>query len=168
MEEDSILIGTVVKPHGVRGEVKVVPHTFDIRRFGLLKEAAFSRGAETKTYQIENARYQKQFVILKLNNVDDMDSAAALKGFDITVPRSSALPLGEDEYYAGDIIGCAAYDIYGTLLGEVADVLETGANDVYVIKKTGGGEFLIPAVKKYIAGVDVAEKKIRVDTGGLE
>jgi len=156
-------IGTVANTHGVRGEVKVFPYTFDVNRFGLLREVIVIADGGERAYAIERARAHKQCVILKLTGVDDMTAAERLKGALLCIPKSLALPLEEDEYYIGDVIGCAAYDADGAFIGEVTDILETGANDVYIINQPGDGEILLPAVKQYVLAVDIANKRITVE-----
>ena len=156
-------IGIIVNTHGVKGDVKVIPYTFEKTRFGLLDEVALMRGNDRRTLKIENVKYQKQFVILKFAGIDDMAAAAGLKNYVITIPKSLALPLGDDEYYIGDIIGCRVTDVSGETLGELTEIIETGANDVYAVTMKNGRELLIPAVKKYIKNVDTIAKTIVVD-----
>ena len=164
-----MLIGTAAGAHGVTGEMKVFPLTFDAKRFGLLDEVFLSRGDVREGFKIEKVRYQTKFVIIKLRAVDDMTRAARYKGCDVTIPRALALPLGEDEYYIGDVIGCAVVDMNGVAIGELTGVIETGANDVYAVTAATGREVLIPAVKKYILSVDIKNKRmIAAPPGGPE
>jgi len=162
-DDEYLMIGAVAGAHGVRGEVRAIPYTFDIKRFGLLSECFLVTNDIRKTYRVESVKYQKKFVIIKFAGVDGMNGAESLKGSQIVIPRSLALPLADDEYYIGDMIGCAVHGPGGESIGELTDILETGANDVYVVRSRDGRETLIPAVKKYILGVDVAGKKITAD-----
>ena len=165
-EEGRIEIGVITNTHGVRGEVKVFPHTFDTGRFRLLREiTAVSPDNET-VFEIEHVKNSNKYIILKFAGINDLDSAARLKGAVLTIPKSLALPLGVDEYYIGDIIGCAVADPDHRMIGEVVDILETGNPDssepdgVYVIKKPDGREIMLPAVKEFIKNVDIANKTI--------
>ena len=166
MENDYFEIGVVTGPHGVRGEVRVLPLTFDRARFGLLDEVDAVNGPQIKKLKIENVKNLKQHVILKFSGIDDRDAAMRLKKSVLTIPGFKALPLGEDEYYIKNIIGLSVKNIDGGIIGEITDIIETGANDVYAVK-TGVGELLIPAVKKYILKVDVAGGFILADVGDL-
>ena len=161
--EDCLEIGVVVNTHGVKGYVKIIPCTFDPKRFELLSEVTLLEKSLKKIYQIEKIKFHKQFVLIKFRGIEDMDQAESLKGSLVLIPKSSALHLGEDEYYIGDIIGCNVVTSTGEILGEVTEVLFTGANDVYTVKSADGGEILIPAVKHYILNVDILSKKILVD-----
>ena len=156
-------IGAVTSTHGVRGEVKVFPYTFDVNRFSLLSEVIVIINGDKRICALERSRAHKQCVILKLTGVDDMTAAARLKGALLCIPKSLALPLETDEYYIGDVVDCMAYDAGGVFIGEVTDILETGANDVYVITPLDGGEVLLPAVKQYVLAVDVANKRITAE-----
>ena len=156
-------IGAVANTHGVRGEVKVFPYTFDVNRFGLLSEVIVIISGGERSYTIERARAHKQCVILKFTGVDDMTAAERLKGALLCIPKSLALPLEADEYYIGDVVGCAAYNLSGAFIGEVTDIMETGANDVYVITQPDGGEVLLPAVKQYVHAVDITNKRITAE-----
>lgn len=164
--DNNMQIGAVTGPHGIKGEIKVFPTTFDMKRYSLLEKIALSTRNDPDrltTYRIEGVKYQKKTVILKLCGVDDMDAAALLKGSVITVPKSLALPLDADEYYIGDILGCTVVTTAGETLGELTDILETGANDVYTVKKPDGGEMLLPAVKHVIIRIDTAAKIMTVE-----
>jgi len=156
--EDFIEIGAVAGAHGIKGEIKIIPFTFDNKRFSLLREVILIKNSSEKIYTIENVKYQQKFVILKLEGVNDIPSATGLKGSILSIPRDLALPLGDDEYYIGDVIGCAAFSENGDAVGEVAEIIETGANDVYIIAAPGNREILLPAIKQCVLGVDILNK----------
>lgn len=154
-------IGTIVNTQGIKGEVRVIPSTFDVRRFELLDEIeAVIRGV-SRTLRIERVWYHKQFVILKFVGINDMTTAESLKTAVIRIPEEKALPLGPDEYYLRDLYGMTVVTEDDTVLGELISVLETGANDVYAVRHEGG-EILIPAIKQCILDVNVNEKKMTV------
>ena len=150
-------IGKIVKPQGIRGELRIYPTTDDPERFALLKEV-FLRHNQTETkHTIKNTRVQKGMVILTLQGITDRNQAEALIGGTLLIPEAWALPLNEDEYYVRDLIGLSAQDEESNPLGEITDVLHTGANDVYVIKPTAGDPFMIPAIKEVVRKVHIKE-----------
>ncbi|MCD8326517.1 MAG: ribosome maturation factor RimM [Lachnospiraceae bacterium] len=160
--EDLFQVGVVSSTHGVRGEVKVFPTTDDVRRFRKLKKVLLDTGKEKKQLEIESVRFFKQFAILKFTGIDDMDAAMTLKGKGLLVPRQDAVRLRKDEYFIADLVGLSVYDDEGKLLGEMTDVLQTGTNDVYVVKMESGRELLLPAIKECILEISMEERRMRV------
>jgi len=160
---DYLQIGKIVNTVGVRGEIKIYPTTDDPKRFSLLSEIETldTKGIK-KVFAIEKVRYQKNLVIMKLSGVDDMDTATGLRGYTIIVDRANALPLDEDQYYIADLIELDVTTEEGQKLGVIADVLQTGANDVYVVRPEVGKDILIPAIKQCVINVDVAGGKVVV------
>jgi len=155
-------IGIINNTHGVRGEVKVFPMTDDMKRYKKLREVFIEDPRGNRTlYAIKNVKFFKQFVILALEGIDNMDKASKLKGHKVVIHRKDAIELPEDSYFICDIIGCQVYE-NGVLLGEVTDVFPTGSNDVYVVKNSEGRELLLPAIKDVILNVDVAAGRIDV------
>ncbi len=156
-------IGKIVNSHGIKGDIRVIPTTFDIKRFELLENInVFLRDKEL-ILEIERVWYHKSFVILKLKGIDDRNQAESLKGGQIKIPKDMALPLEEDEYYIGDLYSMDVWTETGEFLGELSDIIDTGANDVYVVKnKATSEEILIPAIKKCILSVSLAENKMTV------
>lgn len=146
-------IGKIVNTHGLHGELKVFPTTDDIKRYDLLKTVFINQNE----YTVEKVRYQQKFVLLKLKTLDDIDSANSLRNFNVMIPRDEALPLEDDEYYIGDLYDMQVYTEADEFLGEITDIIQTGANDVYVTKS-----HLIPAIKQVILSVDIANKKMIV------
>lgn len=108
---------------------------------------------------IENVRFHKGCIIMKLKGYNRISEAEKLKGFEIAIPENRLWPLGVDEYYHFQIIGLDVYTDKGLHLGEVKDIFPTGSNDVYTVKK-GGKEYLIPAIKEVIQEVDLHRKRI--------
>ena len=155
-------IGAVTRAHGVHGEIKVFPMTDDPMRFKDMQELIVDTGKELEVYAVKNARMQKNLVILKLDGLDDMDSAGRLCGCGLYVTKENRVPLGEDEWFIADLIGCEVYSDEGEDLGVLTDVLQTGANDVYVVEDTAGKELLIPSIRDCILDVDTDGKRIKV------
>ena len=126
-------IGEIVNTHGVRGEVKIIPLTDDIRRFDDLANVYIEENdTNRKEYEIESVRYHKQFVIMKFKGIDDMDTAMKLKTKFLAVHRKDAVKLPEDTYFICDLIGLTIIDDDLGEVGKIEEVIKTGSNDVYV------------------------------------
>lgn len=160
--EKYLRVGVIANTHGVRGEVKVYPTTEDIKRFDYLKEAVIDTGKEKINVNVTGVKYFKNMVILKFEQYDNMDQVIPLKGMDLLVTRENAIPLAEGEHYIVDMIGCKIITDEGNALGELTDVMQTGANDVYVVKTTDGKEVLLPAIKECVLEKDIENKVIKV------
>lgn len=156
------IIGKIVNTQGLKGEVRVLPTTDDIKRFKLLKDITVFKKTETFNYEIENIRFHKQFVLLKLKGIDTMTQAEELKDTEIRIPEEMAIPCAEDEYYIRDLYGLKVITDDGEDLGTLQDIIFTGANDVYVVRNSENKEILIPAIKQCILNVDILEKIIKV------
>lgn len=157
--EDYFVIGKIVNTQGIKGDLRVVPTTDDISRFELLSSILVDNKKQIVKYDIENIRYHKNFIILKIKGIDDMTSAEKLKNSNIKISKQEALPLNEDEYYIRDLYDMNVVTNEGEELGKIIDIIFTGANDVYVIKNNEEKEILIPAIKQCILNVDI-EKNI--------
>jgi 16S rRNA processing protein RimM len=155
-------IGQIVNTHGINGDVKVYPLTDDVKRFSKLKEAYIESKGEMTKYMVESVKYQKNMVILKLKGVDTMNEAEKLRQLYLKVGRWDAVKLPKDTFFICDIVDSEVFDIEGKLLGKLTDVLETGSNDVYVVK-TEGKDLLIPALKSVVKEIDLQSKKIVVE-----
>jgi 16S rRNA processing protein RimM len=141
--------------HGVRGEVKVFPTTDDVNRFKKLKTVILDLGREQKTLNIESVKFFKNMVILKFKEFNDINEIEKYKGKDLLIHREQAVKLGPDENFIVDLIGLKVVTDEGKEFGTVTDVLQTGANDVYVIQTPEGKEYLFPAIKQCILDVDL-------------
>jgi 16S rRNA processing protein RimM len=160
-----MLIGRVVGPFGIRGELKVEEHTEFPERFNLLKTVAL--GQDRREYAVEGSRRHKGRVLLRLVGVETPESARDLAGMEITVPRDQAMPLPEGHYYLDDIVGSEVITPEGTVVGRITDVLQTGANDVYAVG-TGRETILIPVTKEAVRELDVAGRRVVVEPWVLE
>lgn len=159
--EDFLRVGVITRTHGVRGEVKVYPTTDDPRRFLDLKEV-FTGPDNDRSLSIENVRFFKNLVILKFTGIDDMDTAAGLVRSELYIPRSEGVPLEEGEYYIADLIGMDVFSDEGEHLGTVKDVLETGANDVFIVDRKGAGQLLLPYITECVLDIDPASSRMTV------
>ena len=164
MSTDYFDIGIIVNVHGVKGEIRVMPTTDDPSRFQLLDRVEIFQGSEKKEYPLESVRPHKTLIALKLKGVGDRDAAEKLKGGVIKVPRSMALPLEENEYYQKDLLDMIVKTDTGEELGRLVQILETGANDVYIVRSEDSDkkDLLIPAIKQCILNVDLQEKIMTV------
>ena len=155
-------VGIITTTHGVGGEVKVFPTTDDPRRFKRLKEVILDTGKEHRSLEIEHVKFFKQFVILKFKGLDSMNDVEKFRQNALLVPRENAVRLGRDEYFIADLEGLQVRDEDGTPIGVLKSVMETGANDVYVIEMNDGRELLLPAIKQCVLEVDVEAGFIRI------
>ncbi|MBR6627844.1 MAG: ribosome maturation factor RimM [Lachnospiraceae bacterium] len=160
--EDFFKVGVITTTHGVRGEVKVFPTTDDARRFKRLKEVILDTGKERINLEIEGVKFFKQFVILKFKGIDNINDVEKYRQKELFVPRKNAVRLSRDEYFIADLMGLKVLDEQDGEIGTLEDVLETGANDVYVIRMTDGRELLLPAIKQCVLQVDVEAGFVKV------
>ena len=160
--ETKLQVGVISSTHGVRGEVKVFPTTDDVKRFKRLKEVILDTGKEELTLEIEGVKFFKQFVILKFKGFDNINDIEKYKGKSLYVTRANAVRLRKDEYFIADLQGLTVVNEEEQVIGTLRDVMETGANDVYIIDMTDGREVLIPAIKECILNVDVEGGKIQI------
>lgn len=151
-------LGQIVNAVGLKGESKVYPYTDYKERF----EELDSLYIEDTVYRIEKVRYMGEMAIVKFAGVSDRNGAEALKGKYLYIDRENARELGEDEYFVPDLIGLEVKDEDGKVLGELCDVIQNSAQDVYEIKMINGKTFMIPAVGEFILKVDMAERKMTV------
>ena len=160
--ENLLQVGVISSTHGVRGEVKVFPTTDDVKRFKKLKEVLLDTGKEHILLQIETVKFFKQFAILKFKDYDSINEIEKYKGKSLFVTRENAVKLKKDEYFIADLIGMHVINEDGTFTGTLKDVIETGANDVYVVLCEDGREVLIPAIKDCILSVSIDENIMKV------
>lgn len=160
--EKYLRVGVISNTHGVRGEVKVYPTTDDIKRFDYLKEAVIDTGKEYIDVNVTGVKYFKNMVILKFEQFHNMDQVIPYKGMDLLVTRENAIPLEEGEHFIVDLVGCKVVTDDGEDFGELVDVLQTGANGVYVVKMNDGKEVLLPVIDECVLEKDVENKVIKV------
>ncbi|BBF42203.1 16S rRNA processing protein RimM [Lachnospiraceae bacterium KM106-2] len=160
--EQLLRVGVISSTHGVRGEVKVFPTTDDVTRFKTLKNVILDTGREQIALEITNVKFFKQFAILKFKGYDNINDIEKYKGKDLYVQREDAVELEEDEYYIADVIDCKVVTDEDKELGTLVDVMETGANDVLVVKTNDGKEILLPYIDDCVLNVDIEKKEILV------
>ena len=158
--EQLLQVGVISSTHGVRGEVKVFPTTDDVKRFKKLKKVILDTGKEQLPLEVEQVKFFKQFAILKFKGIDNINDIEKYKGKRLLVDREHAVKLKKDEYFIADMIGMDVFTEDGELFGALKDVMETGANDVYIIEMSDGKEVLVPAIKQCILDVDIENRKM--------
>ncbi len=157
---EKIKVGKIVNAVALRGEVKIYSYAGSKERFGELSRLIVDKYGEL---EIENVRYQKNMVIVKLKGIDDRNKAETLKEKDVYITEEDLGELPEDTFYIRDLIGCRILDDEsGLLIGIVSDLIQNSAQDIYQVELEKGGSALIPAVKQFIRSVDIEEKIIRV------
>lgn len=159
-----VTIGVVTAAHGVRGEVRVRPLTDFPDRF-LSTERVFLRREEERTpHRVRGARpHGKGEFLLALEGVDDRNAAEGLRRAEVQVPVEEAVPLPPGTYYVFQLVGLDVDTVKGERLGTLRDVMQTGANDVYVVRDDAGKEVLIPALKEVVVEIDLDGRRIVVD-----
>ncbi|MBR6615135.1 MAG: 16S rRNA processing protein RimM [Lachnospiraceae bacterium] len=160
--ENLLRVGVITSTHGVRGEVKVFPTTDDMNRFKKLKTVILDTGREQKTLNVEHVKFFKNMVILKFKGFDNINDVEMWRQKDLLITRDQAVKLSPDENFIVDLIGLTVMTDEGEKLGVMMDVLQTGANDVYIVKTDAGKEILLPAIKDCILKVDLEKGEMLV------
>lgn len=158
-----IEIGQIVNTNGLKGVVKVNPFTDDISKFEELKYVYIQLKSELKKVKIEQVRYNKNQVLLKLEGIDSIEEAEKYRNFYLKTEKESQEDLGEGTYYIVDLIGIDVYSDKNEYLGKIEDVFPTGSNDVYVVKDNLGKQILIPAIADVVKEVDLKNKKMIIN-----
>ena len=168
MLSERLLVGIVVKPQGIAGQVKIKPETDDPDRFLLLDtiEVQKAQGQPAISVSIEQVAVRDGFVYATLDGSASRNEAESQRGWLLSVPRDQAIALPPDHHFIADLVGCQAVDTQGKALGVLTEVLQPGANDVYVVA-TDKGRLLVPALRHVILSVDVAAKIILADADRL-
>lgn len=152
--EDFFQVGIITATHGLKGEVKVFPTTDDVKRFKRLREVILDTGKERIGVEVEGVKFFKQFAIVKFKGIDDISAVEKYRKASILVTRENAVRLKKDEYFIADLMGLKVRDESDTEIGVLREVMETGANDVYVIDLADGRELLLPAIRQCVLEVD--------------
>ena len=165
--EDLIVLGKITSVHGVRGEVKIYSFTDPIDNLLGYPAWTLKRDGEVKQVELVSGRLQGKILVAKLKGLDDREVARTFAGFDICVPRALLPDLDDGEYYWHQLEGLKVIDLQGQLLGRLDHLLETGSNDVMVVKPCPGSlddrERLLPYTEQCVQKVDLAAGEMRVD-----
>ena len=154
-------IGTILKPQGIKGELKVQSVTPDPDRFFRL-EKIFVLREEKRTFVIENVRIVQGFVFLKLAGIDSRNEAELLRGQDLYIAEEQLIDLDSGEYFIHDLVGCEVVTENGRLIGKIVDVMQESSSDIYIVQDQLGNEYLIPAIKDIVLRVDIKLKRVDI------
>lgn len=157
--DKEIVIGKIVAPHGVRGDIRIMPLTDKPEQFLDLDYLIMEGG---KRLTVKSARFHKRMVLVSTKEITSMNEAELLRDKNILIKAEDLPPLEEGQFYVADLIGLPVYDENNTQIGTFKDAITTGSNDVYIIAVPGAKDILIPALKIYVKEINVAEKRIVV------
>ena len=157
--DKEIIIGKIVAPHGVRGDIRILPLTEKPELFLDLEYLLLEGG---KKLTVKNARFQKRMILVTTKEVTSMNEAELLRDKNIYIKAEDLPELEEDEFYVADLVGIPVYDLEGNQIGTFKDSLSTGSTDVYIIAVPGAKDILVPALKEYFKEINLAEKRIVV------
>lgn len=152
-----LIIGRVLKPWGVRGEMKIEILTGFPERFASLRKVFL--GDDAKPFSVERARLHGNSALLALKGIESPEAAAKLRDQLVQVALEDAVKLPTGKHYLYQIIGLRVVTVDGEALGEITDVLDTGANDVYVVRDDQR-EVLIPAIEEVVKKIDLERGEI--------
>ncbi|MGV3489632.1 MAG: ribosome maturation factor RimM [Tuberibacillus sp.] len=159
-------VGKIVNTHGIRGEVRVISQTdFADERYavGSLLYIGKDRDADKIEVTVEAHRRHKNFDLLKFENFNSINDVEKFKGQSLYIGEDQLSELGEHEFYYHEIIGCEVYDENNLLLGKISEILSPGANDVWVVKRKGKKDLLLPYIEDVVKSVDPETKRIEVE-----
>ena len=160
--EKLLRVGVITTTHGVRGEVKVFPTTDDPQRFKKLKQVILDDGKQQIDLEISSVKFFKNMVILKFKGLDNINDVEKYKQADLLVTRENAVKLQPGEYFIVDLIGLKGISDEGEDLGVLSDVIQTGANDVYVFSKEGQSDLLVPKIPDCVKDINLEEGTVLV------
>lgn len=157
--DKQIVIGKIVAPHGVRGDIRILPLTEKPEQFLELDYLLLRDG---RRLNVTGARFHKRMVLVSTKEIKNMNEAELLRGQDVCINAGDLPKLEEGVFYVADLVGIPVFDEDGKQIGTFKDSLPTGSNDVYVIAVPGGRDILLPALKAYVREINPAENRIVV------
>lgn len=162
---DYLVIGKVLRPFGLKGEVKLEPITGDINRFQRLEFIFIEKESTFQKIHVEGVRISPNVVHLKLRDYNTRDDAERLRDQYIYIDRPNAIEIDDSSYYYYDIMGCEVRTLEGNVIGVIHDIQNAGSCDVYVVRSEGPGnkEHLIPAVRDVVKEIRIDRKEIIID-----
>lgn len=159
---ESILIGKLVKTHGIKGQIKLYPYTDDLLSLSKEKKV-FLDNSLAKALDVEYTKIQSPMLIYKFKGIDRVEDVEKYVQSDLYIPKKD-ISYMEDTYYIEDLIGLFVYDEKKEeIIGKISEVFNTGANDVYEVTLIDGKKIYLPAIKQVIKKVDIKDKKIYVE-----
>lgn len=160
---EKIKIAKIVNTHGVSGEVKAIPLSDFADRYASLEKVFVKRNNVYQDMRIDSVRWGKKHLLLKFQGIDTPEHAVLLKNSYVEIDQEDTVPLPEGSYYLFEIIGLEVFEVNGNRLGRIQNVLQTSANDIYVVQGEQGKELLIPALKKVVRQVDLENNRMLVE-----
>ncbi|MEW5960442.1 MAG: ribosome maturation factor RimM [Chloroflexota bacterium] len=157
-----LAIGKVVRAHGLRGELSVAVLTDFPDRFETMEWVYVGNEFEAFPFRVEHYRWHKDNILLTLAGIANRSQAEALRGQLIQIPVDEAVPLPEGEYYLYQLIGLQVVTVDGQKLGTISQILETGANDVYVVDNSHGRQLLLPGTPEVVQAIDIEQGRMVV------
>ncbi len=157
--DKQVIIGKIVAPHGVRGDIRILPLTEKPEQFLKLNYLLLDNGQQLR---IVNVRFHKKMILASAEEITSMNEAELLRGKNVSIFSEDLPPLEEGRFYVSDLLGLKVSLEDGKDLGRLKDIISTGNNDVYVIEVPGGKDILLPALKIYVKKIDLNEKLIVV------
>jgi len=154
------VIGRIIGPWGIKGDVRVFVETDFPERFGQTREVLL--GDDLTPYRVERGRPHGRVALLKLEGIETPEAAETLRGQVVQVPMSDAVPLPEGVWYWHDLLGIEVWTSAGERVGTLAQILETAGNDVYVVRRDGK-EVLIPAIESVVKSVDLEARRMVIE-----
>lgn len=161
INSDYTIVGKIINTRGIRGEVKVFPMTPVKERFSDLDHVFV--GDELDRYEIKKVSYDGKYAYLTFDRYENINLVLGLKEEFVYIEDENRIELDEDTFFISDIISCKVFDTEKQYIGELVDIMEIPANDVYVIKGENGEEYLIPAVKQFVKSIDTEGKIIVIN-----
>lgn len=161
-----LAIGRIARPHGVQGELSVVILTDFSERFAELEWVFIGDEFQAEPYRLIGHRWHKQHVLLTLEGITDRLLAEPLARQLVQIPIEAAMDLPDGEYYLYQLMGLQVVTVTGETLGEIVEIIETGANDVYVVRSgddVSSTEILLPAIPDVVKTVDLAQQQMTVE-----
>lgn len=163
MKQEYFELGQIVNHFGIKGMVKVNPFTEDISKFERLFTILVEKNGKLEKIEIEEVKYSKNQVLLKLKGINTIEEAEQYRGCYLKIARAEIeKELPENTYFIADLIGALVYTEDGILIGKLTDIYNSGANDIYEIKDEKGKQILLPAIKDVIKQIDMEQEKIIV------
>ena len=159
MKDELIAVAKILSPHGVRGEVKLLPLTDFPHRFA---QTEYLLLADRRKLYLESVRIQKNAIVVKFRGMDIPEDWIPFRNKELYVTEDDLMPLPPGQYYIHQIVGLEVIDEQGKNIGRIVDVLQTGSNDVYVVKTPEGKELLLAAIESVIREIDIAAGRMSV------
>ena len=155
-------VGKIINTHGLRGDVKIVTWTDYPEDFEEIEKVYIKRKTGDEVLNIANVKYQKNNIIVKFKEIADINEAEKYKNLVVYADREDLPELEEGAHYIADLIGLTVVDEKGEVIGELVDVFNTGANDIYDVKRSGKKNLLLPVIDEVVKDIDLESKKITV------